>query len=79
MTIGYGVLGFVDDYPKVRRAPQRGHHGAHEALLAVRRSRFGVAWLIYTDPGFDKELAVPFFKDFTPNLGLLLRARSPPS
>ena len=36
-----------------------------QTLLAV-----GVAVAIYTDPAFDKELAVPFFKDFTPNLGI---------
>ena len=30
---------------------------------------FGVALLIYTDPNFDRELAVPFFKNFTPHLG----------
>ena len=30
----------------------------------------GVAILIYTDPSFDKELSVPFFKNFTPNLGI---------
>jgi len=37
-----------------------------EFLLAL-----GVATAIYTDPSFDKELAVPFFKDFTPHLGWL--------
>ncbi len=30
-----------------------------------------VGLAIYTDPSFDRELAVPFFKDFTPNLGWL--------
>jgi phospho-N-acetylmuramoyl-pentapeptide-transferase len=68
LTIGYGVLGFADDYAKVRKR--------HSAGIKARTKLFwqfslalGVAWLIYTDPGFDKELAVPFFKDFTPNLG----------
>ena len=69
LTIGYGLLGFLDDYRKVRT----GHSGGIRArtklfwqsLLAV-----GVALLIYTDPAFDKELAVPFFKNFTPNLGV---------
>jgi phospho-N-acetylmuramoyl-pentapeptide-transferase len=28
-----------------------------------------VAFAIYTDPGFDARIAVPFFKDFTPYLG----------
>jgi phospho-N-acetylmuramoyl-pentapeptide-transferase len=29
-----------------------------------------VAIAIYNEPSFDKQLAVPFFKNFTPNLGL---------
>jgi phospho-N-acetylmuramoyl-pentapeptide-transferase len=29
-----------------------------------------VAVFIYTDPNFDQELAVPFFKNFTPHLGV---------
>jgi hypothetical protein len=32
---------------------------------------FGVAIAIYTSPNFDGELAVPFFKNFTPNIGWL--------
>jgi phospho-N-acetylmuramoyl-pentapeptide-transferase len=68
LTIGYGVLGFVDDYAKVRRRHSAGIK-ARTKLFWQFALAFGVAWLIYTDPGFDKELAVPFFKDFTPNLG----------
>jgi phospho-N-acetylmuramoyl-pentapeptide-transferase len=68
LTIGYGVLGFVDDYAKVRKRNSAGIK-ARTKLFWQFALAFGVAWLIYTDPGFDKELAVPFFKDFTPNLG----------
>ncbi|MAE94355.1 MAG: phospho-N-acetylmuramoyl-pentapeptide-transferase [Deltaproteobacteria bacterium] len=70
LTLGYGVLGFIDDYRKV----SEGHSDGLSArvkffwqwLLAI-----GVALLIYADPAFDGELAVPFFKDFTPQLGWL--------
>ncbi|HEX2485129.1 MAG TPA: phospho-N-acetylmuramoyl-pentapeptide-transferase [Myxococcota bacterium] len=68
LTIGYGALGFVDDYAKVRKRNSAGIK-ARTKLFWQFALAFGVAWLIYTDPGFDKELAVPFFKDFTPNLG----------
>jgi phospho-N-acetylmuramoyl-pentapeptide-transferase len=68
LTIGYGVLGFVDDYAKVRKRHSAGIR-ARTKLFWQFALAFGVAVLIYTDPGFDKELAVPFFKDFTPNLG----------
>ena len=68
VTVGYGLLGFIDDYQKVTQ----GHSGG----ISVRAKLFwqtviglGVAVAIYNDPAFDAELAVPFFKNFTPNLG----------
>ncbi len=68
LTFGYGVLGFADDYLKVRARNSDGLRARTKLfwqwLLAI-----GVAWLIYADPAFDGELAVPFFKDFTPHLG----------
>ena len=70
LTLGYGVLGFVDDYQKVR---YRNHKGisARTKLFWQWLLAFGVAWLIYTDPSFDGELQVPFFKTFTPHIGWL--------
>jgi len=68
LTLGYGVLGFVDDYHKVREQHSAGLR-ARTKLLWQFALALGVAWLIYTDPNFDGELAVPFFKNFTPHLG----------
>jgi phospho-N-acetylmuramoyl-pentapeptide-transferase len=68
VTIGYGALGFADDYAKVRRRNADGIR-ARTKLFWQFLLAFGVAFLIYTDPSFDKELSVPFFKNFTPNLG----------
>jgi len=70
LTLGYGVLGFVDDYQKVR---YRNHHGisARTKLLWQWLLAFCVAGLIYTDPSFDGDLQVPFFKEFTPHIGWL--------
>ncbi len=70
LTLGYGVLGFVDDYQKVR---YRNHKGisARTKLFWQWLLAFGVAALIYTDPSFDGELQVPFFKTFTPHIGWL--------
>jgi phospho-N-acetylmuramoyl-pentapeptide-transferase len=69
LTVGYGILGFVDDYHKVTSQQSEG--------LRVRSKLFwqfvlalAVAIAIYNEPSFDKQLAVPFFKNFTPNLGL---------
>jgi phospho-N-acetylmuramoyl-pentapeptide-transferase len=68
LTTGYGLLGFLDDYRKVKRRNSAGIR-ARSKLFWQFLLAFGVALLIYTDPNFDGELAVPFFKDFTPHLG----------
>jgi len=68
VTVGYGVLGFIDDYQKVTQ----GHSGgisARAKLFWQTLIGLAVAVAIYSDPAFDAELAVPFFKNFTPNLG----------
>jgi phospho-N-acetylmuramoyl-pentapeptide-transferase len=69
ITSGYGLLGFIDDYRKVKE----GHSGgisARAKLFWQTIMAFGVALAIYSDPDFDAHLAVPFFKNFTPNLGI---------
>ena len=70
VTVGFGLLGFIDDYRKVTEV--------HAAGISVRMKLFWqtllalvVAIAIYSDPGFDAQLAVPFFKNFTPHLGWL--------
>ena len=70
LTLGFGVLGFVDDYQKVRYQNHRGI-SARTKLLWQWLLGFCVAALIFTDPSFDGELQVPFFKEFTPHIGWL--------
>ncbi len=69
LTAGYGVLGFVDDYQKVTQGSSAGISARMKLVWQIVFAS-GVAVAIYTDPAFDKELAVPFFKNFTPNLGM---------
>jgi phospho-N-acetylmuramoyl-pentapeptide-transferase len=69
ITAGYGLLGFIDDYRKVKQGHSHGI-SARAKLFWQTIMAFGVALAIYTDPGFDAELAVPFFKNFTPHLGI---------
>ena len=70
VTVGYGLLGFIDDYQKVSRGHSAGISArvklAWQTVLAL-----AVAVAIYNDPGFDAQLALPFFKNFTPHLGWL--------
>ncbi len=68
VTVGYGLLGFIDDYRKVKR----GHSAGIPARVKIvwqTALAVVVALAIYHDPGFDAQLAVPFFKNFTPHLG----------
>nr|MCS5619498.1 phospho-N-acetylmuramoyl-pentapeptide-transferase [Myxococcota bacterium] len=69
LTAGYGVLGFTDDYKKVTQGSSAGI-SARTKLVWQIVFALGVAIASYTDPAFDKELAVPFFKNFTPNIGV---------
>ncbi len=70
VTVAYGLLGFADDYLKVTSGRNAGVPGRVKLLVQFLFA-FGVALAIYHDPGFDQELAVPFFKRFTPHLGWL--------
>jgi len=71
VTVGYGVLGFVDDYQKVTQRRNEAGLSARTKLVCQFAIATAVALAIYFDPSFDAELAVPFFKDFTPHLGVL--------
>ncbi len=70
LTTGYGILGFGDDYMKVKQGHSAGI-SARMKLACQTVLALTVSLAIYADPAFDKELAVPFFKDFTPNIGWL--------
>ena len=71
VTVLYGVLGFLDDYQKVTKQRNEAGLSARAKLAAQLLIALAVALAIYTDPAFDAELAVPFFKDFTPHIGVL--------
>ena len=70
LTIGYGILGFIDDYKKVTEGSSAGISARAKLFWQVLMA-FIVGFAIYADPAFDHELAVPFFKNFTPNIGVL--------
>ena len=68
LTTGYGILGFIDDYAKVTQNHSAGIRARTKLFWQVLLAG-AVAVAIYSSPAFDGELAVPFFKDFTPHLG----------
>jgi phospho-N-acetylmuramoyl-pentapeptide-transferase len=70
VTVGFGLVGFVDDYLKVSKKNSRGLHSRAKfwALVGVATAGCYALWI---QPGFDTRLVFPFFKDVHPDLGLL--------
>lgn len=70
ILIGYGLIGFMDDYLKVVKKNSKG--------LSARQKLFWqfllagmVAIYLFLAPAFNKMLYVPFFKHFHPEMGFL--------
>ncbi|MBI2370335.1 MAG: phospho-N-acetylmuramoyl-pentapeptide-transferase [Deltaproteobacteria bacterium] len=68
VTIGFGLLGFADDYRKVIQRNAKGLTARHkltwQALVALAAGVF-----IYAQPDFNSRLTIPFFKFLTPDIG----------
>jgi phospho-N-acetylmuramoyl-pentapeptide-transferase len=69
VTVGFGLVGLVDDYLKVSKRNSKGLPGRIKFWSLVIVATAGCAVLV-TSPGFDTRLAVPFFKNLRPDLGL---------
>jgi len=71
VTLGFGAIGFYDDYLKVRRATHGGFSGRMrlliEAVIAVTAT---LGFMYLETDALASSLAVPFFKDLLINLGL---------
>jgi len=68
VTLGFGAIGFVDDYLKVTKRHHGGVSGKIRLLLEFAIAG-GVAW--WLSSGGDTGIGVPFTKDFLLNLGIL--------
>ena len=68
VTFGFGTIGFLDDYDKVKKNSHAGVSGRLR-LLAEFAVAGLAAWLITHNNG--TELYVPFFSWFHPNLGIV--------
>ena len=70
VTLGFGAIGFYDDYLKVSRQSHKGFPG--KLRLALEFVVAGLAcWFISTntDPQYATSLTFPFLKDLVLNLG----------
>ncbi|MDY0211538.1 MAG: phospho-N-acetylmuramoyl-pentapeptide-transferase [Desulfuromonadaceae bacterium] len=70
VTVGYGAIGFVDDYKKIKLKNSDGMSAKGKLVWqALIAGAAGFLLLAYTD--YTSILALPFFKTVTPELGWL--------
>ena len=68
VTLGHGLIGFLDDYAKVRRKNSAGLPG--RLRLAAEFAIAGTAaWALYAWSEHGGHLTMPFLKDVRPDLG----------
>lgn len=67
ITVGYGVIGFVDDYKKVVEKNPKGLSARQKMFWQVLLAG-AVAVYLFITPGFSEQLFFPFFKNFHPDL-----------
>lgn len=76
VTVGYGAVGFADDYLKVRRQDSKGLRGRYKIVLEAAIGLIAIlilsrTWTAEYHGAFSlTQLMVPFFKNFIPDLGL---------
>jgi phospho-N-acetylmuramoyl-pentapeptide-transferase len=70
VTLGYGLIGWLDDYKKVVKKNSKGL-SAKQKLLAQFIVAGLAAWLFLRYTGVNSDLRFPFFKDLVLDLGWL--------
>lgn len=72
VTLGYGLIGFMDDYLKVSKKNSKGLSGKLKLLGQFSIALVAGWWIIQTAPeASGTHLSLPFFKNIFPDLGLL--------
>jgi phospho-N-acetylmuramoyl-pentapeptide-transferase len=68
VTVGFGLIGFLDDYWKLAGKSSRGISGKTRLVAEIVIALF-VGVILYFKPGFSTQVTIPFFKTVLPNLG----------
>jgi phospho-N-acetylmuramoyl-pentapeptide-transferase len=68
VIVGYGLIGFMDDYRKLTRQDSRGISGKVRLAGEIAIALF-VSSILYIKPGFTSNVTIPFFKTVLPDLG----------
>jgi len=70
VTVGYGLIGFIDDYIKVTRQHSSGLPGKLKLLLQIFIATAAAVWVMsITKESLATSLTIPFFKDGVIDLG----------
>lgn len=69
VTVGFGAVGFVDDYRKVKKRNSDGL-SARQKMFWLMGIALAAGIILFCYPSFRTTLAFPFFKGLVPNLGL---------
>ena len=70
VTIGYGIIGFIDDYLKVTKRDHKGLSGKLKLSLQIVIALAAALWIMkLTRDPLSTSLAIPFFKDVLLDLG----------
>lgn len=67
---GFGFIGFIDDYSKIKGHKNQGLTAKAKFTLQVLIAGF-VLYVLVQLPAYSTHLSFPFIKDFTPDLGWL--------
>jgi len=67
ITIGYGLIGFVDDYKKVVEKNTKGLSARQKMFWQILLAG-AVGIFLFIKPAFNEQLYVPFFKNFHPDI-----------
>jgi phospho-N-acetylmuramoyl-pentapeptide-transferase len=70
VTLGFGAIGFADDYRKYRHGSSAGLAARHK-FLAQCGVAVVAAFLLFSIPEFQPTIAMPFFKNVKVDLGWL--------
>ena len=68
ITVGYGLIGFTDDYRKLASRSSKGIPGSIRLTGEVTLALL-VGIFLYIKPGFSSHVTIPFFKAILPDLG----------
>jgi phospho-N-acetylmuramoyl-pentapeptide-transferase len=69
VILWYGLLGFLDDYLKIRYRNTKGISSRTKLIGQLSLAAL-FAFYLYWDPAFDTKVTVPFFKNFAWSLGI---------